>query len=47
MVSKVAFSGRRTAIFFLSLIQTDFGGLLEPPHRGGSNEHPKSAFKQN
>ena len=31
-------------IFLILLKNIDCGYLLEPPHRGGSNEHPQSMF---
>ena len=31
-------------IFHISAQNIDFGYLLEPPRRGGSNEYPQSMF---
>ena len=39
------FQIKKNLTFFYSYAQiTDFGHLLEPPRRSGSNEYPKSMF---
>ena len=42
-IAKLGYAG--VYLFFLFLLQNiDCGYSLEPPHRGGSNEYPKSMF---
>ena len=42
-IVKLGFTG--VQLFFLFLLKNiDCGYLLEPPHRGGSNEYPQSMF---
>ena len=38
------FQMKNSDIFHISGLNIDCGYSLEPPRRGGSNEHPKSMF---
>ena len=38
------FQIKNSEIFLISAQNTDCGYSLEPPQRGGSNEHPQSMF---
>ena len=38
------FQIKNSDIFHVSAQNIDCGYSLEPPHRGGSNEHPQSVF---
>ena len=38
------FQIKKSDIFHISAQNIDCGYSLEPPHRGGSNEHPQSMF---
>ena len=38
------FSGKNSDIFLISAQNIDCEYLLEPPHRGSSNEYPQSMF---
>ena len=40
------FQIKNSDIFHVSVQKIDCGNLLEPPHRGGSNEYPQSMFEQ-
>ena len=40
----IKFSDKKNLIFFIFLLKTDCGYLLEPPRRGSSNEYPQSMF---
>ena len=42
-IVKLGFTGI-CIIFLISAQNIDCGYLLEPPHRGGSNEYPQSMF---
>ena len=44
LVVKMKNFARKILIFFLFLLKTDCGYMLEPPRRGGSNEYPQSMF---
>ena len=41
---KWKFSDKNSEIFHIYAQNIDCGYLLEPPHRGGSNEYPQSMF---
>ena len=41
---KWKFSDKNSDTFHISAQNIDFGYLLEPPRRGGSNEYPQSMF---
>ena len=38
------FSDKKFDIFHIFVLNIDFRYLLEPPHRGGSNEYPQCMF---
>ena len=40
----IKFSEKKSDIFHISAQNIDCGYSLEPPRRGGSNEHPQSMF---
>ena len=38
------FYWKNLSIFYIFARNIDFGYMLEPPHRDGSNEYPQSMF---
>ena len=43
-LQKLKISDKNSDIFHISAQNIDFGYLLEPPRRGGSNEYSQSMF---